>query len=104
MKKRHGEESIVQALATAYRNQSGPEPTEQWHQRAMQAVRAQRNILSIIPIRPESKIVWRAACVAAAAAIIMAVLGYWTLPSDARLAWQFQREGVASAWLLQMGD
>jgi hypothetical protein len=103
-KKRHGEESIERLLATAYRNQPSPEPSELWHQRVMQAVRGQGSVLSIIPTRPEMRIVWRAACVAVAAAIIMAVLGFWILPSDARLAWQFQREGAVSAWLLQMGD
>jgi hypothetical protein len=103
--KRHSEESIEQALAAAYRGQPAPEPSEQWHQRVMQAVRVQGGVLSVMPIRlVESRIVWRAACVAAAAAVIMAILGFWVMPSDARLAWQFQREGVASAWLLQVGE
>lgn len=103
-KERHNEESIEQMLATAYRGQLAPEPSERWQQRVMQAIRTQGSVISIVPIWPGSRIVWRVACVAAAAAIIIAVLGFWMLPSDARLAWQFQREGVVSAWLLQMGD
>jgi hypothetical protein len=103
-KKTRGEESIEQTLAAAYRSQPAPEPSERWHQQVMQAVRAQGGVISVVPIRLESRIVWRAACVAAAAAVIMAILGFWVMPSDARLAWQFQREGVVSAWLLQIGE
>ena len=102
--KRHNGEWIDRTLADAFRSRPVPEPSEQWHQRVMQAVRAQRGIISIIPVRPESRIAWRAACVAAAAAVIMAILGFWVIPSNDRLAWQFQREGVVSAWLLQIGE
>ncbi len=103
-KKRHGAETIEQRLKAAYRGQSVPEPSEQWHRRVMQAVREQGGILVPAPVRIENRVAWHAAYLAIAAAVIMTILGYWTLPSDARLAWQFQREGTASAWLLHLGD
>jgi hypothetical protein len=103
-KKRHTEESMERMLAAAYRDQPVPEPSEQWHQKVMQAVRAEGGVISMVRSRPEAQIIWRAAWVAAAAAVIMTILGFWMMPSDARLAWQFQQEGAVSAWLLQVGE
>ncbi len=103
-KKKRGGESIERMLKNAYRSQPVPEPSEQWHLGVMRAVRGQGRILSLAPVQIESRVAWHAAYVAIAAAIIMAILGLWTLPSDARLASQFQGEGTASAWLLHVGD
>jgi hypothetical protein len=103
-KNRYDEEPTERNLASAYLRQPVPEPSERWHRNVMQAVRSQGNTLSIAPLRLETRMAWRAACVAAAAAAIMTILGSRVIPSNAALAWQFQHENEASAWILELGE
>jgi hypothetical protein len=104
MKKRHDAGAVERMLAATYRSRTPPEPSEQWHQGVMRAIRAQGAVPSILPLQLESRMFWRAAAVAAAVAAILAISSFWTLPSDARLALQSQQEDAVSAWLLQIGD
>ena len=101
---RDREERIERALAEAWRVRSVPEPSDVWHQKVVQAIRAEPRVAQVVPFVMQIRLAWRAACVTAAAAIIVAAVGYWVMPSDARLAWQLQRDGIWSEWVLQTGE
>lgn len=96
---------LEQAMAETWREQSTPEPSEAWHASVMAAIAVEKPIgPRILPATIQIGLAWRAACVTAAAAIVVTAVGLWITPSDARLAWQLQRDGAGSEWALLMGD
>lgn len=103
-KNKKDDDRLERALAGAWHEQQGPEPSEAWYIQVMQAVGAEPGVPQIVPLAMPPRLLWRAACVAAAAAIVVAVIGNRIIPSDAGLAWQLQRDGVSSEWALLAGD
>jgi hypothetical protein len=94
---------VEQALAEAYRRQRTSGPSEAWHKDVMENIQAQSAPNTVVfPI--EVRTAWYAACTAAAAAVIAVAVGVLVMPSDARLAWQLQQDGVVSEWILQTGE
>lgn len=103
MKKNKGEH-IERVLAEAYRRRPVPEPGELWHERVMQAIRAEPVSVQVIRLGAEARTAWRVAGLATAAAVVMAWVGISTVPSGARLAWELQQDGPVSGWALQTGE
>jgi len=101
---RDRQERIERALAGAWKAWSVLEPSEAWHEEVMLAIRAEPCLPQVVPLITQVRLAWRAACVTAAAAIVVAVVGYWIMPSDAQLAGQLQRDGIWSQWILQTGE
>ncbi len=96
-------ERVEQALAEAYRRQRTSGPSEAWHKGVMENIRAESAPSAVVfPI--EARTAWYAACTAAAAAVIVVAVVVLVMPSDARLAWQLQQDGVMSEWILQTGE
>jgi len=94
---------VEQALAEAYRWQRTSGPSEAWHKGVMENIRAQSAPNTVVfPIK--ARIAWYAACTAAAVAVVVAAVGVLVVPSDGRLAWQLQQDGVMSEWVLQTGE
>jgi hypothetical protein len=91
-------------LAEAYQRRQVPEPSGLWHEKVMQAIRAERGSPQVVRLRAEARIAWHGALATAAAAVLVAVAGLRVMPSDAQLAWEFQQDGVLSAWVLQTGE
>ena len=101
---RDREERIERALVKAWRGQPVREPSDAWQNEVMQAIRAEPCRPQVIPLVAQVRLAWRAACVTAAAAVIVAVVGYRIMPSDAQLVGQLQRDGIWSVWVLQSGE
>jgi hypothetical protein len=95
---------IEQILAEACQRGPLPEPSERWHEKVMEAIRTERAGPQILRFRAEARMAWRGALAAAAAAVIVAAVGLWARPSDARLAWELQQDSTLSAWALQTGE
>ena len=95
---------VERALAEQWRTWSVPEPSAAWHKEVMRAIRAEPGIPRVVSLAVQVRLAWRAACVTAAAALVVAVVGYWIMPSDAQLAGQLARDGIWSQWALQTGE
>jgi len=95
---------VERMLAEAYQNRLVPEPSDLWHEKVMQAIRAEPSVPQVVALRVQAGIAWRAALVTAAAAVIVTAVELWVMPSDTRLAWELQRDGVLSEWVLQTGE
>jgi len=70
----------------------------------MQAIRAERDGPQVIRLRAEARTAWRLALATAVAAVIVAAVGIWVLPSDGQLAWEIEQNGALSAWAWQAGE
>ena len=92
-----------QALREAYRRQSLPSPGVVWRQRVMEQV-LQESWTGIIPFPPAELVVWRVAWAAAAAAILIAVCGFATMPTDAQIVWDLRHLASPYEWSLAMGE
>jgi len=95
---------VERMLAQAYQRWQVLEPSELWHEKVVKAIRAERASPQVIRFRAEARIAWRGALATAAAAVLVAAVGLWIMPSDAQLAWEFQQDGALSAWALQTGE
>jgi len=95
---------VERMLAEAYENRLVPEVSDLWHEKVMQTIRAEPSVPQVVPLRMQARIAWRAALATAAAAVIVTAVGLRVMPSDARLAWELQRDGVLSEWVLQTGE
>ena len=95
---------VERMLAEAYRRRQVPEPSDPWREKVMQAIRAEPGGPQVIRLRAEARIAWWGALATAAAAVLVAAVGLWVMPSDARLAWEFQQDGARTAWVLQTGE
>lgn len=98
------QDRIMRGLAVAYRARTTSRPSAQWHKQVMAAIRNE-----VVPDRPlqaypGARLHWYAAGVAACMACVVTVWGLYTVPSKAQLAWELQRDGAVSAWLLETGD
>ena len=95
---------VERMLAGAYRRRQVPEPSGLWCEKVMQAIRAEQGGPQVVRLRVEARIAWRGALATVAAAVIVAAVGLWVMPSDAQLAWDLQQDSVLSAWVLQTGE
>ena len=94
---------IEQALRETYRRQSLPSPGIAWYQTVMEQVR-QESLAGIIPFPPAEIVAWRVAWAAAAAAILIAVCGLATMPTDAQVVWDLHHLTSPYEWSLAMGE
>ena len=94
---------MEQALRKAYHRQSLPAPGAAWYAAVMQQVR-QESLAGIIPFPPAELVAWRFAWVAAAAAILIAVCGFATMPTDAQIVWDLHHLTSPYEWSLAMGE
>jgi hypothetical protein len=92
-----------QALREAYRRQSLPSPGAAWYQAVMKQLR-QESLAGIIPFPPAELVAWRVAWAAAAAALLIAVCGFATMPTDAQIVWDMHHLASPYEWSLAMGE
>ena len=95
---------VEQMLAAAWRQRPTLEPSAAWCAKVMQAIRAEPGGPQAVRFRVEAGMAWRGALVTAAAAVLVAAVGLWLLPSDAQLARDFQQDSALSAWVLRTGE
>jgi hypothetical protein len=95
---------VERMLTEAYENRLVPEASDLWHEKVMQAIRAEPSVPQVVPLRMQARIAWRVALATAAAAVIVTAVGLRVMPSDTQLAWELQRDGVLSEWVLQTGE
>lgn len=96
-------ERIERALRNAFLLQPTLAPSEAWHAEVMTRVRAETRQPEMIAFFPIDRIVWRSAILAAAAAVIVSVLGYERMPTEGQLAWEWNEGGCVMEWLTQAG-
>lgn len=77
----------------------GREPSEQWIQSVMERVRAEAEIMPFLRTGHTERFGGLVG-IAAAAAVVIALFGWVTLPSDEELAWKAQTGGYVSEYLL----
>ena len=92
-----------QALREAYRRQSLPSPGAVWYHAVMDQVR-QESLVGIMPLPPAELVAWRVAWAVAAAAILTAVYGFATMPTDAQIVWDLHHLASPYEWSLAMGE
>ena len=92
-----------QALREAYRRQSLPSPDVAWYHAVMEQVR-QESLAGIMPFPPAELVAWRVAWAAAAAAILIAVCGFATMPTHAQIVWDLYHLTSPYEWSLAMGE
>lgn len=78
----------------------GEGPSEQWIQSVMQRVRAEAESMPHYAAGHRADHFGGIAGIAAAAAVVIALLGWGTLPSAEELAWKAQTGGCISEYLL----
>ena len=65
------DQPIERTLGEAWRQQPVPEPSEAWHEQVMAAIAAEPAGPHIVKVAIQTGLAWRAACVTAAAAVIV---------------------------------
>ena len=79
----------------------GPEPSEQWIRSVMERIRAEAAIIPFPCTKyTAERFVRRFAGAAAAAAALIAVIGWASLPTNEELAWKAQTGGYVSEYFL----
>ena len=78
-------------------------PSEAWHAAVLARIRAEAIGAPPIPFVSVDRIAWWGAILAAAAAVIVSILGYARMPTEGQLAWEWSESGSAMEWLSQAG-
>jgi len=94
---------MEQALREAYHRQFLPSPGAVWYQTVMEQVRRE-SLAGSIPFLPAELVAWRFAWAAAAAAILIAICGFATMPTDAQIVWDLHHLASPYEWSLAMGE
>ncbi|MDD2236964.1 MAG: hypothetical protein PHP44_01555 [Kiritimatiellae bacterium] len=79
--------------------EAGSVPTEEWIHAVMNRVRAEAETLPRYSV-PRANPFGTPAGIAAAAALIFSLLGWFALPSDDELTWKTQTDGFVTEYLL----
>jgi len=94
---------MERALREVFLRQPEVVPSEAWHAAVMARLRAEAVDLRPMAFVLASQIAWRGAILAAAAALIVSVVGLAKMPTENQLAWEWSQGVGVMKWLSQSG-